>query len=173
MLVNKVAAIKPNDRILVHAAAGGVGHLLVQAAKGMGGMVIGTVGSEDKAEVATKLGCDHIILYRKEKVLDRVMEITDGQGLEIVYDSVGKETFHDSLDCLDFNGQLVVYGQSSGPIEDFEIPMLAKKSLTLSRPMIFHYTRKRSNLIKMSKSCLLYTSPSPRDQRGSRMPSSA
>lgn len=150
MLVNKVADVKPKDRILVHAAAGGVGHLLVQAAKKRGAMVIGTVGSEAKAEIASDLGCDHVILYRKENVLDRVLTLTDGQGLDIVYDSVGKDTFHNSMSSLDFEGQLVVYGQASGPIENFEIPMLAKKSLTLSRPMVFHYTRKRSDLTKMS-----------------------
>ena len=150
MLVNKVATIKPKDHVLVHAAAGGVGHLLVQTAKAMGAIVIGTVGSEAKAKVAKDLGCDHIILYRNENVLTRTNELTDGRGLDLVYDSVGKDTFHDSLASLDFEGQLVVYGQSSGPIENFEIPMLAKKSLTLSRPMVFHYTRKRANLTEMS-----------------------
>ena len=150
MLVNKVARIKPKDRVLVHAAAGGVGHLLVQTAKRLGATVIGTVGSEAKAEVATNLGCDHIILYRKENVLKRVMEITKDQGLHIVYDSVGKDTFHDSLNALDYEGHLVVYGQSSGPIDNFEVSMLAKKSLTLSRPMVFHYTRKRADLTEMS-----------------------
>jgi len=151
MLTNQVTQIKSGDSILVHAAAGGVGQLLVQAAKQMGAMVIGTVGSEAKAKVAKALGCDHIILYREEKVLTRVMEITDGVGLNIVYDSVGKDTFHDSLASLAFEGHLVNFGQSSGPIEGFEIPMLAKKSSTLSRPMIFHYTRNRAKLLQMSQ----------------------
>ncbi len=151
MLVNQVVRLNANDRILVHAAAGGVGQLLVQTAKQMGAMVIGTVGSEAKAKIATELGCDHIILYREEKVLDSVMKITDGEGLNVVYDSVGKDTFHDSLASLAFEGHLVNFGQSSGPIEGFEIPMLAKKSSTLSRPMIFHYIRKRDKLLDMSK----------------------
>ena len=123
------------------------------------------------------------------------MEITEGVGLNKVYDSVGKDTFHDSLASLTFEGHLINFGQSSGTIEGFEIPMLAKKSTTLSRPMIFHYTRNRATLVKMSKEhfeaivsgslvaprpirlslgdCLLYTSPSPRDATLSRMPSSA
>lgn len=150
MLTRQVTKINQGDRILVHAAAGGVGQLLVQAAKSMGAMVIGTVGSEVKARVATEAGCDHIILYRDESVLDRVMEITNGAGLNIVYDSVGKDTFYDSLEALTLLGHLVNFGQSSGPIEGFEIPMLAKKSTTLSRPMLFHYTRDRSQLLQMS-----------------------
>jgi len=151
MLSKQVTKIKQNDQILVHAAAGGVGQLLVQTAKQMGAMVIGTVGSKAKAEIARNAGCDHIIFYREENVLDRVTEITDGMGLNIVYDSVGKDTFHDSLGSLTFEGHLVNFGQSSGPIEGFEIPMLAKKSTTLSRPMIFHYTHNREKLLEMSK----------------------
>lgn len=151
MLCNQVTQIKPNDKILVHAAAGGVGQLLVQATKQIGAMVIGTVGSEAKSKVALNAGCDHIIFYREEKVLDRVMEITDNIGLDKVYDSVGKDTFHDSLASLTYEGHLINFGQSSGPIEGFEIPMLAKKSTTLSRPMIFHYTRSREKLLQMSE----------------------
>lgn len=151
MLCNQVTKIQSADKILVHAAAGGVGQLLVQAAKEMGAMVIGTVGSLEKSKVALKAGCDHIIFYRKEKVHDRVMEITDGEGLNKVYDSVGKDTFHESLSSLTFEGHLINFGQSSGSIEGFEIPMLAKKSATLSRPMIFHYTRNREKLLKMSE----------------------
>lgn len=150
MLCHHVTTIKKNDKILVHAAAGGVGQLLVQAAKSIGAMVIGTVGSVPKSEVALRAGCDHIIFYREEKVFKRVMEITKGAGLNIVYDSVGKDTFHDSLASLTYQGHLVNFGQSSGSVEDFEIPMLAKKSSTLSRPMIFHYTRHRETLLNMS-----------------------
>jgi len=150
MLVNQVVKINPNDHILVHAAAGGVGQLLIQTAKHMGAMVIGTVGTEAKVKIAKELGCDHIILYKEERVLNRVMEITNGAGLNIVYDSVGKDTFHDSLASLAFEGHLVNFGQSSGSVEGFEIPMLAKKSSTLSRPMIFHYTRNRNKLLDMS-----------------------
>lgn len=150
MLANQVTTIKPKDKILVHAAAGGVGQLLVQTAKKMGAMVIGTVGSEAKSQVALDAGCDHIILYREQSVLDRVVEITNGEGLNIVYDSVGKDTFHDSLAALTFKGHLVNFGQASGPVEGFEIPMLAKKSTTLSRPMLFHYTKNRTQLLKMS-----------------------
>lgn len=151
MLCNQVTQVKPNDKILVHAAAGGVGQLLIQTLKGRGATVIGTVGSEAKAKVALELGCDHIILYKQKRVLDQVMEITKGDGLNIIYDSVGKDTFHDSLASLAFKGHLVNFGQSSGPVEGFEIPMLAKKSSTLSRPMVFHYTRDRNKLLEMSK----------------------
>lgn len=151
MLCNQVTQIKPNDKILIHAAAGGVGQLLVQVAKHMGAMVIGTIGSIPKSKVALDAGCDHLIFYREENVLDRVMEITNGVGLNKVYDSVGKDTFHDSLASLTFEGHLINFGQSSGPIDGFEIPMLAKKSTTLSRPMVFHYTRNREKLVKMSE----------------------
>ena len=150
MLSNQVTKIKEGDKILVHAAAGGVGQLLVQTAKRMGAMVIGTVGSIAKSKVALDAGCDHVILYKEESVLERVMEITNEAGLNIVYDSVGKDTFYDSLASLTFEGHLVNFGQASGPIEGFEIPMLAKKSSTLSRPMIFHYTRNRNKLLEMS-----------------------
>jgi NADPH2:quinone reductase len=151
MLCNQVTQIRTNDKILIHAAAGGVGQLLVQAAKQMGAMVIGTVGSVEKSKVALQAGCDQIIFYREEKVFDRVMEITNGKGLNKVYDSVGKDTFHDSLASLAFEGHLINFGQSSGSIEGFEVPMLAKKSATLSRPMVFHYIRNREKLLNMSK----------------------
>ncbi|MBU2946539.1 quinone oxidoreductase family protein [Zobellia uliginosa] len=151
MLANKVARIKKGDAILVHAAAGGVGQLLVQEAKNRGATVFGTVGSDVKAEIAKNKGCDHIIRYREENVYDRVMDVTNGTGLRIIYDSVGKDTFYDSLASLDFGGHLVNFGQSSGPIENFEVSMLAKKSATLSRPMIFHYVRKRQELLHMSQ----------------------
>jgi NADPH2:quinone reductase len=150
MLTKQVTQLNKDDIILVHAAAGGVGRLLVQAAKSIDATVIGTVGSEEKSTIAAEAGCDHVILYREEKVLDKVMDITKGRGLDIVYDSVGKDTFHDSLASLTFQGHLVNFGQSSGSIENFEISMLAKKSNTLSRPMLFHYTRNRKTLLDMS-----------------------
>ncbi|MCK8520101.1 quinone oxidoreductase [Aquimarina sp. D1M17] len=152
MLINKVAQLKPNNWVLIHAASGGVGRLLVQAAKNRGALVIGTVGSTEKAEIAKANGCDYIILYQEEDVVEKVMEFTQGRGVKIVYDSVGKSTFHGSLASLDIAGHLVNFGQSSGPIEGFEIPMLAKKSSTLSRPMLFHYTNNREELLNMSSS---------------------
>jgi NADPH2:quinone reductase len=151
MLCKQVTQVKANDRVLVHAAAGGVGQLLVQTLKNMGAIVIGTVGSEAKAKIAKETGCDHVILYREENVLEEVMNFTDSAGLNIVYDSVGKDTFHDSLASLTFRGHLVNFGQASGPIEGFEIPMLAKKSISLTRPMLFHYTQDREKLLEMSK----------------------
>ncbi|MEO0896778.1 MAG: quinone oxidoreductase [Bacteroidota bacterium] len=151
MLSRQVSKIKNGNRILIHAAAGGVGQLLVQVAKKMGAMVIGTVGSEAKAEIARQAGCDRIILYRQENVYDQVMEFTKGKGLHQVFDSVGKDTFFSSLESLAPTGHLINFGQSSGPIKGFEIPMLAKKSITLSRPMLFHYTNERINLLGMSQ----------------------
>ncbi len=150
MLTTKVVNIQSNDWVMVHAAAGGVGKLLTQKAKQRGAKVIGTVGSVEKAEVAKKMGCDYVIFYKEENLIKRVMDVTHGKGLNVVYDSVGKDTFHDSLASLDFKGHLVNFGQSSGPIENFEVTMLSKKSSTLSRPMIFHYTQERTQLLEMS-----------------------
>ncbi|WP_420319000.1 quinone oxidoreductase family protein [Ekhidna sp.] len=151
MLTRNVTRLHANDWVLIHAAAGGVGQLLTQEATRMGCRIIGTVGSSQKAEVAKRIGCEEIILYKEEDVVDKVMKITDNKGVKVVYDSVGKDTFHDSLASLTYNGHLINFGQSSGPVEGFEIPMLAKKSSTLSRPMIFHYTQERKQLLDMSE----------------------
>ncbi|WP_421765454.1 quinone oxidoreductase family protein [Ekhidna sp.] len=151
MLTKKVTSLEANDWILIHAAAGGVGQLLTQEAKRIGAKIIGTVGSNEKSEIAAKNGCDEVILYKQENVLNKVMKITDNQGVNVVYDSVGKDTFQDSLASLTYNGHLINFGQSSGPVEGFEIPMLAKKSSTLSRPMVFHYTSEREKLLEMSE----------------------
>ncbi|MEL6535997.1 MAG: quinone oxidoreductase [Bacteroidota bacterium] len=150
MLTQRVTTLQKDEWVLIHAAAGGVGHLLVQEAKRVGACVIGTVGSPEKSEIALRNGCDQTILYREESVVDQVMGITHNQGVGVVYDSVGKDTFHDSLASLAYTGHLVNFGQSSGPVEGFEIPMLARKSITLSRPMLFHYTNDRKQLLAMA-----------------------
>jgi NADPH:quinone reductase len=126
--------------IVVHAAAGGVGLLLSQWAKHLGATVIGTAGSEAKADIARAHGCDHVVLYRHERLPERVRAITDGAGVDVVYDSIGKDTFHESLDALRRRGLFVSFGQSSGPIGPFEPRLLAQKgSLFLTRPTLNDY----------------------------------
>ncbi|MDE3060280.1 MAG: quinone oxidoreductase [Pseudomonadota bacterium] len=132
--------VRKGDTILIHAAAGGVGLLVCQWARHLGATVIGTVGSEEKAALAAKNGCDYPILYTKENFAERVKEITQGRGVDVVYDSVGKTTFMDSLDCLKRFGMLVSFGQSSGPVPSFDISILSQKgSLYLTRPILMHY----------------------------------
>lgn len=139
-LVRRTFMLNKNHTILVHAAAGGVGLLLCQWAKYLGARVIGTVSSPEKAELAKQNGCEFPIIYKSENVVERVKEITGGRGVNVVYDSVGKDTFMDSLDCLMRFGMMVSYGQASGPIPPFDIGLLARKgSLFLTRPSLAHY----------------------------------
>lgn len=140
-LLRRTYRVQEGDTILVHAAAGGVGLIACQWAKLLGATVIGTVGSDDKAELAKSHGCDHPIVYTREDFLERVRDITDGAGVKVVYDSVGKDTFMRSLDCLSRLGMVVLFGQSSGPVEPLDLGLLAAKgSLFLTRPTLFHYT---------------------------------
>ncbi len=139
VLLHEVFPVGPSHTILVHAAAGGVGRLLCQWAKHLGATVIGTVGGTDKAETVRALGCDHAILYRQENFVDRIMELTGGAGVDVAYDSVGKDTFFGSMDCLKTLGHLVNFGQSSGPVEPMVVSRLAEKSTTLVRPILSHY----------------------------------
>ena len=146
MLVNHVHAVKPGERILVQAAAGGVGQLLCQWARHLGATVIGTVGSADKGEIAKRNGCHHTILYRDEDFVARVKDITGGQGVHAAYDSVGNDTLLGSLACLSVRGHLVNFGQSSGPVAPFAVSALSSGSNSLTRPMMFHYMRDRKEL---------------------------
>jgi NADPH2:quinone reductase len=147
-LLRRTHRVKAGETILVHAAGGGVGQILGQWGKHLGATVIGTVGSEDKAKLAKASGCDHVILYRHEKVSQRVREITKGAGVPVVYDGVGKDTFMDSLDCLAPLGMMVTFGNASGPVPPFEPVILSQKgSLFLTRPSLVHYTAKRSDLL--------------------------
>lgn len=140
--------VQAGDTVLVHAAAGGVGLLLCQWAKHLGARVIGTVGSKEKGKLASEHGCDHPILYRDETVAKKVFELTGGDGVEVVYDSVGKDTFDESLDCLATRGMLVLYGQSSGPVPPFDLRQLGiKGSLFVTRPSLTHYTGTRKELL--------------------------
>ena len=140
--------VKSGDTILVQAAAGGVGTIVCQWAKHLGAVVIGTVGSEEKAEEARRHGCDYPILYRTEDFVARVEEITDGRGVDVVYDSVGQATFMKSLDCLRPMGMMVSFGQSSGNVGPLDLGILsAKGSLFLTRPSLMTYTAKREDLL--------------------------
>jgi NADPH2:quinone reductase len=139
MLVRQVFPVRAGQTVLVHAAAGGVGRLLCQWAHHLGATVIGTVGSEEKAKIAHASGCDHTILYRTENFVDKVRTITNGRGVDVAYDSVGKDTFFGSLQSLALRGHLANFGQSSGPIEPFPITLLFEKSNSVSRPAVFHY----------------------------------
>jgi len=140
--------VKAGDRILIQAAAGGVGLIVCQWAKYLGATVIGTVGSPEKADLAANLGCDYPILYRDEDFVSRVREITKEKGVDVVYDSVGQSTFMESLDCLRPMGVMVSFGQSSGPIPPIDTGILAAKgSLFLTRPSLMAYTASRKDLL--------------------------
>jgi NADPH2:quinone reductase len=147
-LVRRTHVVKPGETVLIHAAAGGVGLIACQWAKHLGATVIGTVGSQEKAELVKKHGCDYPILYRSEDFVARVNEITGGRKLPVVYDSVGKDTFYKSLDCLAPLGLMASFGQSSGAIGPVDIGILAPKgSLFLTRPTLGNYTATRSDLL--------------------------
>jgi NADPH2:quinone reductase len=136
-LIREVYPVKAGDTILIHAAAGGVGLILCQWAKSLGATVIGTVSSDEKAELAKAHGCDHPIVYTREDFQKRVMEITEGKKLPVVYDSIGRDTFMQSLDCLRPRGLMAMFGQASGPPPPMEINLLAQKgSLYLTRPTL-------------------------------------
>jgi NADPH2:quinone reductase len=151
-LVKRTYKVKPGDTILVHAAAGGVGQILCQWAKSLGATVIGTVGSDEKAVLAKKAGCKHVIVTSKEKFVERVKAITKGAGVPVVYDGVGKDTFMDSLDCLAPCGMMVSFGNASGAVTQFNPGVLAQKgSLFLTRPTLFTYTAKRADLLKAAQ----------------------
>lgn len=147
-LLRRTYRVKKGETILIHAAAGGVGLIACQWAKHLGARVIGTVGSLAKAELARAHGCDETILYQEEDFVAQVRELTQGQGVAVVYDSVGRETFLKSLDCLSPMGMLVSFGQSSGAVESFNPGLLAAKgSLFLTRPSLMTYSAKRTDLL--------------------------
>lgn len=147
-LLRRTYRVRAGDTILIHAAAGGVGLIACQWAKHLGATVIGTVGSEEKAELARAHGCDHPVLYREQDFTRAVLEITGGEKLPVVYDSVGRDTFEGSLDCLAPIGTMVLFGQSSGPVPPLDLGVLAAKgSLFLTRPTLMTYTAKREDLV--------------------------
>jgi NADPH:quinone reductase len=145
-LVMRTHQILPGQTVLVHAAAGGVGQLLCQWASHLGATVIGTVGSSEKAALARKCGCAHTILYRQEDFLSRTKELTGGRGVDVAYDSVGRDTFSGSLAALALRGHIINFGQSSGPVEPFSVSSLSARSNSLTRPILFHYISTRAEL---------------------------
>jgi NADPH2:quinone reductase len=150
MLLHKMSPLRPGMWVLIHAAAGGVGQLLVQGALKLGANVIGTVGSPEKAELLHDLGCENVILYRDVDFVEAVKEIIGERGIDVVFDSVGKDTFAGSMEVLALGGALINFGQASGAIPPVDVSTLAAKSLTLSRPVIFHYLTQRADLEELS-----------------------
>ena len=143
--------VQAGDTVLFHAAAGGVGLIAMQWLKLLGAAVMGTVGSEEKAALAKSYGCDHTILYTKEDFVARTKELTNGKGVNVVYDSIGKDTFMQSLDCIKPRGMMVTYGNASGPVPPIDVGILGVKgSLKLTRPTVMTYAHDRSLLEPMS-----------------------
>lgn len=143
--------LKAGETILIHAAAGGVGSIACQWAKAIGATVIGTVSSAQKAELARQYGCDYPIIYTQQDFVEEVLNITQGKKVDVVYDSVGKDTFMKSLDCLRPRGLMVSYGNASGKPDPFDVLELSKRgSLYLTRPSLYHYTRTQEELLASS-----------------------
>jgi NADPH2:quinone reductase len=146
-LLHKTYVVKSGQTILFHAAAGGVGQIFCQWAKSLGCSVIGTVGSDEKIDIAKKFGCDHVINYSKDDFQKKVMEITNEEGLPVVYDGVGKVTMEKSLGCLKMRGTFVSFGNASGKLDPLDVgKLIAPKGLFLTRPSIAHYTATREEL---------------------------
>lgn len=150
-LLNDSYQVKSGDVVLFHAAAGGVGLIACQWLKALGATVIGTVGSEEKAALAKAHGCDYTINYNKENFVERTRELTNGKGVPVVYDSIGKDTFMQSLDCLSPRGMMVTYGNASGPVPPVDVSILGGKgSLKLTRPTVMTYAHNRALLEPMA-----------------------
>jgi len=148
-LIRRVHEIAPGETVLIHAAAGGIGLIFCQWAKHLGATVIGTVSSDQKATLAEAHGCDHPIVYTREDFVARVRQLTDGAGVPVVYDSVGKETWQGSLDCLAPKGLMVSFGNASGPAPAFTVlDLMARGSLFVTRPVLAHYTASREDLLE-------------------------
>lgn len=151
-LIRRVYRVEKGETVLFHAAAGGVGLIACQWLKALGATVIGTVGSDEKAKIAKAHGCDHTVVYTRENFVDRVKEITGGAKVPVVFDSVGKDTFAGSLDCLKPRGLLAVFGNGSGPVSAFDLNLLAGKgSLYVTRPTLMTYTARREDLESAAK----------------------
>jgi len=151
-LLHKTYAVNSGQTILFHAAAGGVGQIFGQWAKSLGCTVIGTVGSEEKIEKAKSYGYDHVINYNKEKFSKKVLEITDGRGVPVVYDGVGKSTLEGSLECLSIKGMMVSFGNASGPLAEINVPKsLQPKGLYFIRPSMQHYLSTREEIDEAAK----------------------
>ena len=151
-LLHKTYPVKSGETILFHAAAGGVGQIFCQWAKSLGCKVSGTVGSDGKIEIAKANGCDHVINYSKENFAEKVKEITNGIGVPVVYDGVGKDTLDGSIECLAIRGMMVSFGNASGPLSDINVPkVIQPKGLYLVRPSMQQYLSTREELDEASK----------------------
>ena len=158
-LTHSAYGLTSGETALVHAAAGGVGQLLVQMAKMRGARVIGTVSSEEKAELVRQIGADEVILYTEKDFESEVHRLTQAAGVEVVYDSVGKTTFEKSLNCLKTRGYMVLFGQSSGSVPPIDPQILnTKGSLFLTRPSLFHYVSSRGQLLRRAEEVLMWVS---------------
>jgi len=150
-LLRQTRPVQAGETILFHAAAGGVGLIACQWARALGVTMIGTVGSDEKAKLAREHGCAHTIVYTRENFVERVKELTGGKGVPVVYDSIGKDTFPASLDCLKPRGMFVSFGNASGPVAAFDIGLLAQKgALFATRPTLFAYVVTRADLLRMA-----------------------
>ena len=151
-LLHKTYPVKSGETILFHAAAGGVGQIFGQWAKSLGCTVIGTVGSDEKINTAKENGYDHVINYNKEDFAKKVLEITDGKGIPVVYDGVGKDTLNGSIECLSIRGMMISFGNASGPLSDINVPkMIQPKGLYLVRPSMQQYLSTREDLDEAAK----------------------
>jgi NADPH2:quinone reductase len=151
-LLRRTHRVRKGDAVVVHAAAGGVGLIAVQWARDLGAQVIGVVGSDAKAELAREHGCQHTLVLGRDDLAARVREFTGGQGAHVVYDSIGKDTFFASLDCLRPLGLMVSYGNASGPVPPVAPLELARRgSLFLTRPTLFHYVARRADLDRAAR----------------------
>ena len=152
MLMKEVTNVNANDIILITAVTGGVGKIFSQWAKSIGALVIGSVSSKEKALLAKSYGCDYTLIYDQPDFISQIMDITDGKGVDKVFDSVGKDTFENSIKSIRACGHLVNFGQSSGPVEPLLMSTLASKSLTVSRPILFDYISNSTIYKKMTDS---------------------
>ncbi len=151
-LIHKTWALKAGDRTLIYAAAGGVGTILCQWASHLGADIIGVVGSDEKAELAKQCGCQKVINYSKEDIVPAVMDHTSGKGVDVVYDSIGADTFQASLDCLRPRGLMVTYGNATGAVPPVNVlELMQKGSLFLTRPTLAHYANNRDELLSGAK----------------------
>lgn len=150
-LLRRTHRVQKGEPILVHAAAGGMGLILCQWAKHLGAVIFGTVSTEEKAKIAKAHGCDYPIVTSKQDFLRAIAEATKRVGVNAVYDGIGRDTFERSLGALGLLGHMVLYGQASGPVPPFNLDRLAQKSLTITRPVLFHYTLPRRALERMSE----------------------
>ena len=152
MLMEMVTQVKASDTILITAVTGGVGKIFAQWAKSKGVRVIGTVGSKEKVVLGKSFGCDYTLTYDQPNFIDEILDITNGKGVDKVFDSVGKDTFQNSLKSVSSCGHIINFGQSSGPVDPIQMSLLASKSLTISRPIIFDYISETETYNKMAQS---------------------